>query len=347
MIELLTSPEAWVSLLVLSVMEIVLGIDNIVFITILCGRLPRERQLSARRLGLGVALISRLGLLLGISWVMRLQDELFTLVIPWTGKNLILATGQLELVYTEGKKDDDDEWGGRLLAGIVGALANGTAMYLERADTRAWSLLPGQVSLVRVRVPAGTRDVTVRVGDATALRLKVLRAIHGEGSFCDFCDAEPAEQPAHVDLAVEDGFGADGELLLAPALVEEGDLEPARLVGDVAGDHGATALDPPRRDRPHGREHHALLARAEIAHLGLVGAVEVSPRVVREEVEERVDAQLVETVELLRADSAQPLDGDGGQIGERDRRGVGRSGTSHGDRAPRFPTAARARRPPR
>ena len=59
-----------------------------------------------------------------------------------------------------------------------------------------------------------------------------------------------AHAPEVLDLAVEDGFGADGQLLPAPALVEEGDLEPARLVGDVAGDHGATALDPPRRDRP-------------------------------------------------------------------------------------------------
>ena len=99
MMELLTSPEAWISLLVLSLMEIVLGIDNIVFITILCGRLPREKQLSARRLGLGVALVSRLLLLFGISWVMRLQDELFVLVIPWTGKSLILALGGIFLIY--------------------------------------------------------------------------------------------------------------------------------------------------------------------------------------------------------------------------------------------------------
>jgi predicted tellurium resistance membrane protein TerC len=99
MIELLSNPEVWVSLLVLSVMEIVLGIDNIVFITILCGRLPRERQLAARRLGLGVALITRLALLSAISWVMHLQDELFTLVIPWTGKNLILVLGGIFLVY--------------------------------------------------------------------------------------------------------------------------------------------------------------------------------------------------------------------------------------------------------
>ena len=99
MIELLTDPQAWVSLAVLSLMEIVLGIDNIVFITILCGRLPKERQLPARRLGLAVALISRLVLLLGIAWVMRLTEPLFTVVVEWTGKDLILFFGGLFLLY--------------------------------------------------------------------------------------------------------------------------------------------------------------------------------------------------------------------------------------------------------
>jgi predicted tellurium resistance membrane protein TerC len=99
MLELLTDPQAWVSLAVLSLMEIVLGIDNIVFITILCGRLPKERQLSARRLGLAVALVSRLVLLLGIAWVMRLTDPLFHFIVEWTGKDLILCGGGLFLLY--------------------------------------------------------------------------------------------------------------------------------------------------------------------------------------------------------------------------------------------------------
>jgi predicted tellurium resistance membrane protein TerC len=99
MIELLSDPETWVSLLVLSVMEIVLGIDNIVFITILCGRLPKEKQLGARRLGLFVALFARLALLSAISWVMRLQDPLFTIVRPFSGKDLILVGGGLFLLY--------------------------------------------------------------------------------------------------------------------------------------------------------------------------------------------------------------------------------------------------------
>lgn len=99
MIELLSDPQAWISLGVLSLMEIVLGIDNIVFITILCGRLPREQQLPARRLGLAVALVSRLVLLLGIAWVMRLTEPLFTLGVEWTGKSLILFGGGLFLLY--------------------------------------------------------------------------------------------------------------------------------------------------------------------------------------------------------------------------------------------------------
>ncbi len=99
MIELLTSPDAWLSLGVLTLMEIVLGIDNIVFITIVCGRLPEERQLGARRAGLAVALISRVVLLLGISWVIQLTEPLFTLVRDWSGKDLILFGGGVFLLY--------------------------------------------------------------------------------------------------------------------------------------------------------------------------------------------------------------------------------------------------------
>ncbi len=97
--ELLSDSQAWVSLLVLTTMEIVLGIDNIVFITILCGRLPPERQLGARRIGITAALVSRIALLLSISWVMKLEDTLFTLVVDWSGKDLILAAGGLFLIY--------------------------------------------------------------------------------------------------------------------------------------------------------------------------------------------------------------------------------------------------------
>jgi predicted tellurium resistance membrane protein TerC len=99
MLDLLTQPETWVSLATLSLMEIVLGIDNVVFLAILAGRLPRPQQPSARRLGLALALGTRLLLLLGISWLMRLTADLFELFGKgWSGRDLILLGGGLFLV---------------------------------------------------------------------------------------------------------------------------------------------------------------------------------------------------------------------------------------------------------
>jgi predicted tellurium resistance membrane protein TerC len=99
MLELLQRPDTWISLATLSAMEIVLGIDNVVFISILAGKLPRGRQDAARRLGLGVALATRLLLLFAISWVMGLTRELFTLLgHGWSGRDLILLVGGLFLL---------------------------------------------------------------------------------------------------------------------------------------------------------------------------------------------------------------------------------------------------------
>ncbi|HEY6001981.1 MAG TPA: TerC family protein [Anaeromyxobacter sp.] len=99
MLELLTQAETWISLATLSAMEIVLGIDNIVFLSILAGRLPRERQPRARRVGLAFALVTRLALLLGITWVMGLTRGLFTLLgREWSGRDLILLAGGLFLL---------------------------------------------------------------------------------------------------------------------------------------------------------------------------------------------------------------------------------------------------------
>lgn len=99
MIELLSSPQAWISLAILTAMEIVLGIDNIVFITIVTGRLPAERQLEARRIGLLVALGARIALLMAIGWVIQLTEPLFEWVRVWTGKDLILFGGGVFLLW--------------------------------------------------------------------------------------------------------------------------------------------------------------------------------------------------------------------------------------------------------
>jgi predicted tellurium resistance membrane protein TerC len=99
MLELLRTPEAWISLATLSAMEVVLGIDNVVFLTILAGKLPADRQPAARRLGLAFALGTRLLLLLAISWVMGLTRPLFAVLgHGFTGRDLILLGGGLFLL---------------------------------------------------------------------------------------------------------------------------------------------------------------------------------------------------------------------------------------------------------
>jgi predicted tellurium resistance membrane protein TerC len=95
----LASPELWIALLTLTLLEIVLGIDNVVFISILAGKLPAEKQAKARKLGLSLALITRVLLLLGISWVAGLTSPLFTLAgHSVSGRDLILALGGLFLI---------------------------------------------------------------------------------------------------------------------------------------------------------------------------------------------------------------------------------------------------------
>jgi len=96
----INSPEAWVALLTLTVMEIVLGIDNIVFISILVDKLPEPERPRARLLGLGFAMITRILLLLSISWVMQLKNPLFAIMgHAISGKDLILILGGLFLLY--------------------------------------------------------------------------------------------------------------------------------------------------------------------------------------------------------------------------------------------------------
>jgi predicted tellurium resistance membrane protein TerC len=99
-VDWLSDPQVWASLLTLTALEIVLGIDNLVFITILAGRLPTERQQHARRSGIALAVITRLALLASITWMIGLTQPLFQIVghaISW--RDLILIGGGLFLIY--------------------------------------------------------------------------------------------------------------------------------------------------------------------------------------------------------------------------------------------------------
>ena len=120
-----TQPATWISLLTLTFMEIVLGIDNIIFISIIVNRLAKEKQARGRTIGLLLALLFRIGLLLSISWIVSLRTPLFTVNIPSfvdnfgvTGRDLILLAGGLFLMYkstteihTKLQGDEEEEGG--------------------------------------------------------------------------------------------------------------------------------------------------------------------------------------------------------------------------------------------
>ena len=95
----ITSPEAWVAFGTLLALEIVLGVDNVIFISILAGKLPASQQAKARYLGLGLALVTRVLLLLSLSWMIRLTAPLFTVFgHEISGRDLILIIGGLFLI---------------------------------------------------------------------------------------------------------------------------------------------------------------------------------------------------------------------------------------------------------
>lgn len=131
-----TDPGAWVALLTLTILEIVLGIDNIIFISILSGKLPPEQQHKARQIGLALALISRVLLLLSINWVKNATATVFTLPIPFLSadgqafswRDIILGGGGLFLIWKSVKEihgkleGDEHHGGGKVVASLSAVL---------------------------------------------------------------------------------------------------------------------------------------------------------------------------------------------------------------------------------
>ncbi len=130
----MSSVEGWVALVTLVGLEIVLGVDNIIFISILVGRLPPEQRNLGRRLGLGFAMLTRILLLLSITWVMQLTSPLFSVMgRPITGRDLILIGGGLFLLWksvheihesmTPGEDEDGDGVAGKARVSFAGIIA--------------------------------------------------------------------------------------------------------------------------------------------------------------------------------------------------------------------------------
>lgn len=130
--EFLFDPNVWIAFAMLTALEIVLGVDNIIFISILVARLPKEQQPKARFFGLALAMGTRILLLLSIAWVMRLTDDLFTVMDHGvSGRDLILFFGGLFLLFkstmeiwhsVEGEEEQASGTGGAVKAGFVGII---------------------------------------------------------------------------------------------------------------------------------------------------------------------------------------------------------------------------------
>lgn len=135
--ELLASPELWIAFLSLLLLEIVLGIDNVVFISILSGRLPEAQQKQARMLGLALALVTRILLLFSLSWLIGLTAPLFTVLgQEISGRDLILILGGLFLLAKSvheihNRLEGEDESGGSNAAQVSFAAVIGQIVVLD------------------------------------------------------------------------------------------------------------------------------------------------------------------------------------------------------------------------
>lgn len=104
----ITNPEAWIALATLTVLEVVLGIDNVVFISILAGKLPRGQQNKARRVGLALAMLMRIALLFSLTWIIKLTAPLFTVLSEEiSGRDLVLIIGGLFLLFKSTREIHD------------------------------------------------------------------------------------------------------------------------------------------------------------------------------------------------------------------------------------------------
>ena len=127
MLELLTDPQAWIAFLTLTALELILGIDNIIFISVMVDRLPQQQQALARRLGLFMAMFMRIGLLLVLSWIIGLTAPLFSVFKQEiSGRDLILILGGLFLLWKSTNEIHHSLEGveGQSAAGVKATLAS-------------------------------------------------------------------------------------------------------------------------------------------------------------------------------------------------------------------------------
>jgi predicted tellurium resistance membrane protein TerC len=190
--EFLLDPNLWIAFAMLTVLEIVLGIDNIIFISILVGRLPAEQRDKARRLGLGFAMVTRVLLLLSLSWVMGLTANLFTVLGQGiSGRDLVLMLGGLFLLYKasheiflEVEAQEDDNPDGRSSPGHTAR----KGMF--------WGVI-GQIAVIDIVFSLDSVITAVGMVDQVGVMIAAVMAAVGVMMFAakaigDFVDSHPS-----------------------------------------------------------------------------------------------------------------------------------------------------------
>ncbi|MEN9905735.1 MAG: hypothetical protein RLZZ555_2300 [Pseudomonadota bacterium] len=210
--DFLLDPNIWIAFAMLTTLEIVLGVDNIIFISILVGRLPPEQRDKARRLGLGFAMISRLLLLASLSWIMGLKADLFTAFGQGiSGRDLVLLAGGLFLlwkasheIFVEVEAREEDH------------APDTDPAVLKAAGSRLfWSII-GQIAVIDIVFSLDSVITAVGMVDQLAVMVAAVIAAVGVMMFAakpigDFVDAHPSVKVLALAFLVMVGMALTAE----------------------------------------------------------------------------------------------------------------------------------------
>ena len=211
MLELLSDPQAWVTLATLSLLEIVLGIDNIIFLTILVNKVEASKRAAARYFGLALAMVSRIALLLSITWVMRLTEPLITVAdVVVTGRDLILIGGGLFLLWKSATEIFDSVEGEstetQATTSAAAVSSNFAAIIVQIAIIDIVFSLDSVITAVGL-----AQDVEIMV---IAIMLSVAVMMFAAKPIGDFVDAHPSVKVLALaflvlvgTLLIAEGFG--------------------------------------------------------------------------------------------------------------------------------------------
>ncbi len=184
--EALANPELWAALFTLTALEIVLGIDNVIFISIIVGKLPAERQNKARTLGLAGALVTRVGLLFSLAWLAGLTEPMFTVAgLGISGRDLVLFLGGLFLLWKAGKE----------IAEMLGGHSESGQPHLR---PKAPSFVSAIVQIMVLDIVFSLDSVITAVGMTnnlpimvTAITLSIIAMMFFSGPLARFVDRHP------------------------------------------------------------------------------------------------------------------------------------------------------------